>query len=225
MKFDIAPVYLNAAVRLNNPFPNGAPEANCYDEIIAVYKEIKAKLDAGERVYVGYTTGERAGSIAYIKEVETAPDRIIPQPRHRTGWHWDKNIEWDCYVGFPAVLGWEKRRNKVKCSIGRDMVYFPNYTGPTIWEKFDKKAAEKAAAEEVIVKDRDGNVLAIGDRVLYINARYGGAAQLDRGTISDIKVKINKYRNQTYSQLNVLIDNDIGEQSKITGPDLSVLKI
>lgn len=213
-----------AHIPLRDPYPNGATDKKYFDQIIWAYESIKSILDAGKKVYVGYTTGERAGSIAYIKEVLSDSDKIVPEVyfSHNT---WKKGHDWRCWSGFQAVLGWDGRRNAVKCFINHDIVYFPDYEGPTVWEKFDKKAAEKSAAEAAIVLDRDGNILEIGDRVLYINARYGGAACLDRGTISDIKVKVNKCRNDIHSELNVIIDNDNNEQSKITGPNLSVLKI
>lgn len=61
--------------------------------------------------------------------------------------------------------------------------------------------------------------------MLYINARYGGAARLDRGTVVDITIKVSKNRNDTSSTINVVTNNDEGEHSTITGPEMSVIKI
>ena len=204
---------------------NQAPNESDYDDIVATYQDIHDKLEAGERVYIGYPEGERAGSIGFIKELECDMDQIIPTVRNSSYYSTRPDGTWICHAGFHAKIGWDKRRNVVKCYIGHGKVYFPNFKGPTVWEKFDKKAAEKEATDARIVIDRDGKVINVGDRVLYINARYGGAAQLDRGIITDIKVKVKKIRSQTYADLNVYIDNDDGDKSKITGPDKTVLKL
>lgn len=209
-------------------FLNGSDDKSDYDEIIATYTDLKERWKAGERIYVGFTTGERKGSIAYIKEVSTNEDNMIPTIHSNTRYSaraWGPAWRHG-HVGWTVRLAWEGRRNQINGSLAYDrLVWFHDYEGPTVWKKFDKKAAEKAATEAAVIKDRDGEVLKEGDRVLYINARYGSAAQLDRGTIKSMRVKVQKRGEREYQQLELVIDNDEGEQSKLTSSSGAVLKI
>ena len=210
-------------IPLKSPHPNGTDDEHEFDEIVRVFKEIKNKIKDGDRVYIGYPEGERAGSIGYIKKLECNVDRISPSVNYSA---YGYGGGWRCNPGFHAVLAWDKRPNKLKCYIGHDMVYFPDYTGPTLWEKFDQKGAEQKATEAVVVLDREGNVLEVGDPVIYINSRYGSGARLDRGIVSDIKVKVRVQRRGDYSELNVIVQNANGtEESKIRNPEYYILKV
>jgi len=171
----------------------------------------------GDRVYIGFVTGERVGSIAYILDCDLS--RIVPKLYRN---YYDN--KWGCNAGFSATVGWEKRRNKINEYIGgTEVVYLPDYQGPTVWEKFDKKAAAAEALARTPMKDREGNEIKEGDRVLYINARYGSGAQLDRGKIISIKATVQKHRDLTVTTFNVEIESDGGEKSVITKPSQSVL--
>ena len=212
---------------LRDPHPNGTEDRTDFDEIVQAYNDMHQKLKNGERVYIGFMEGERAGSIGYIHELFALECDVKAQVNtsFQRGYNGEDVHLSRLNAGFWITLAWDKRRNKLKEYVGRGMCYFPEYEGPTVWEKFDKKAAEEAALMKIKVKDRDGNKLSVGDSVIYINARYGGAAQLDRGTVSEIKMKIQKNRTKTSGTLNVKIDNENGEVSVITGPEKSVLKV
>jgi hypothetical protein len=56
-------------ISLKNPYPNGVPEKDnkLLQPFIDVLNEIIEKVNAGERVYLRITSGERKGSIAYIQ--------------------------------------------------------------------------------------------------------------------------------------------------------------
>lgn len=213
-------------IPLKSPHPEGTEDEHGYAQIIQVFKEIRNKIKDGDRVYIGYPDGERAGSIGYIKKLECDVEKIVPSVNYSAiGYRMYDGGGWRCYPGFHAVLAWDKRPNKLKCYIGHDMVYFPDYGGPTLWEKFDKKAAEKKATEAVVVKDREGNVLEVGDPVIYINSRYGSGARLERGIVSDIKVKVRVQRRGDYSELQVIVQNTKGvEESKIRNPEYYILR-
>ena len=212
-------------IPLKSPHPNGTDDEHEFDEIVRVFKEIKHKIKDGDRVYIGYPEGERAGSIGYIKKLECDVEKIVPSVNY-SPYGWQLDGAWRCHPGFHAVLAWDKRPNKLKCYIGHDMVYFPDYEGPTLWEKFDKKGAEKKAMEAVVVLDREGNVLEVGDPVIYINSRYGSGSRLDRGIVSDIKVKVRVQRRGDYTELNVIVQNaDGAEKSKIRNPEYYILKV
>lgn len=220
---------------LSNPYPNGVDSEDkagvkklkAYAKTIT---EIRKKLDRAQRVYLGIVSGERKGSIAYIQGTDTDYRQEEVEVRNSRD-----------YYGFPreeryitrvyndsiyCILGWDGRRNRVKWATYSGTVYLPNYTGPTIFEKFDKKAAAAKELEQQTVIDRDGNELAVGDRVVYINARYGCGASLDRGTVTEIKANVKFIHGDVKgSTIHVMIDNDDGQKSDIREPQLSVLKI
>jgi len=223
--FDISDLRM---ISLSNPAPNGvSPEKEAvFRPFINAINEIIDKIKRGERVYLGITNGERKGSIGYVKFLDSYYVNHRPRITHYYdtwgGGRTHVRIE-DGTI--PCTLGWEGRRNKIEWLMTRDTVYLPDYSGPTVWKKFDKKAAAKAALVKNPVKDRDGNRLAVGDRVLYINARYGAGACLDRGTIREIKAHTTVYGEQTYTKIHVIIDNDAGVESDIRKAQLSILKI
>lgn len=211
-------------VSLDDPHPNGTADKKDFDGHIAAFAEILTKLKAGKRVYLGIPEGERAGSIAYIKEVDRDLDSLEP-PAPRYNSYSSGKTPWQCNAGFHCTLGWDKRRNKIKHYVGHGDVYLPDYDGPTVWKKFDKKAEEEKLLQTALILDRDGNELGIGDRVIYINARYGSAACLDRGNIHDIKINVQKGRRKQYETLHVLIRNDDGTDSDIRYPERSIIKL
>ena len=124
-------------------------------------------------------------------------------------------------------MRWDKRRNRIKWHTYDHCEYLRDYDGPTVWKKFDKKAAAKKLLKENDILDREKQVLKVGDRVIYINARYGSGACLDRGTIEEIKFNVQKstYFNKEQYQVHVIIKNDNGQKSDIKNPQLSVIKI
>lgn len=214
-------------IPLKNPHINGVDpgDEHLLQPHMDTLKEILAKLAAGERVYLGITSGERKGSIAFIQSQDADYDYKEREPtiRHTTGsWENKVRISGDSLY---IILGWEKRRNKIKWSTYQDgTVYLPDYEGPTLWEKFDKKAAAAKALKEHEVEDSEGNLLAVGDRVIYINARYGSGARLERGVINEIKMKVEVHGENQYVTAHVIINNDEGQRSDIQKPWLSVIK-
>lgn len=213
-------------VSLSNPFPNGATEEeggeDAFKLLIDTHAQIKQMWENGERIYVGITEGDRKGSTAYIAEIET-PDHIEVVTRWQSP-GWREPARCRVNAGFHCVLAWEDRRNKIKWWTGSKTVFFPGHVGPTVWEKFDAKAAAKKIAENVDVEDRYGNVLAEGDSVLYINARYGHGARLDRGTVERIQIKAHRYRGKVTYENIVHILSETLEKSEIKRPELSIIK-
>lgn len=214
------------AISLKNPYPNGVvPEQeHLLESFISLIDEIRDKILAGERVYIRITAGERKGSIAYVKQLDPAYGDEEPRISHDRMFRNNTSRISNAYLNL--ILRWDKRRNRIKWPTYNSCEYLRGYEGPTVWEKFDKKAAEKKMLEETKVLDRDGNILKEGDRVLYINARYSCGASLDRGIIKKIRFKVQRttYQSKEYSTVHVIIKNDNGEESDIKSPRLSVLK-
>ena len=220
------------AILLKDPHPNGVPSSR-EDELQAhmdTINKIYDCLEKGERVYLGITSGERKGSIAYIQlDDDYRNERCSIRhfwDKYRFGRTGDENgmvsTLQDDFIS--CVLRWDGRRNKVKWVTYKHTVYLPDYEGPTVWEKFDKKAAAAENLKSRPALDRDGSELAVGDRVLYINARYGAGASLDRGTVSKIKATMQMNGDRQYTTTHVIIDNDNGQKSDIKEPQLSIIK-
>lgn len=213
---------------LKNPYPNGLPvnEQHILEPYVDLLNELRDKISKGEKVYIRITSGERKDSIAYIHGFDpdypsSAKNSFIQMKRMFR--------DQKAYIvndSINVILGWHGRRNRIKWSTNYYCEYLPEHIGNTVWKKFDRKKAEKKMLEETPVLDREGNTLKVGDRVLYINARYGSGASLDRGIIEEIKYKVRKtsYQDRNYTEVNIIIKNDNGSQSKIKTPRLSVLK-
>ena len=214
-------------ISLKNPYPNGVDvgKEHLLEPFLCILREIRSKILSGERVYIRITAGERKGSIAYIEKLDPDHNNDAPTITHNRYFR-EPNSRIN-NSSLNVILRWDKRRNRIKWSTYNNCEYLRDYTGPTVWEKFDKKAAEKKLMEETDISDRDGTILKKGDRVLYINARYGCGASLDRGTIEEIKFNVQKteYQDREYTSVHVIIKNDDGSKSDIKSPQLSILKI
>lgn len=215
------------AISLKNPYPNGieTDKEELLEPFISILDEIRDKIISGEKVYIRITAGERKGSIAYIDKFDPAYTQPKPPHIHRHHRWGEEYYTRVTPYSFYVILGWDGRRNKIRWPTYNSCEYLRDYEGPTVWEKFDKKAAEMKLLEETEIIDREGNELNIGDRILYINARYGCAASLDRGIIEKIKFNVQKTTQDTeYKTVHVIIKNDKGEKSDIKNPKLSILK-
>lgn len=214
------------AISLKNPYPNGVNECdeNLLQPFLDILNEIRDKILDGEKVYIRITSGERKGSIAYIVKLD--PDYNNMPPILRTSNYFRDSTVRINSANLNVILGWEGRRNRIKWSTHTSTEYLRGYTGPTVWEKFDKKATEEKYLEDNPIFDRSGNALSKGDRVLYINARYGCAARLDCGVVKDLKYGIMKtsYNDGEAVTPHVIIKNDDGSDSDIKRPSLSILK-
>lgn len=186
-------------------------------ELIAVYKA----LNAGT-LHCRFVAGDREGSIAKLTidpDVKNEPPLI----RHKYGgWNNDKWKFQICNYYFSTICTWKGRKNKVKLFLPhREVELLLNYNGPTIWEKFDAKAAKEEVLKNPDQRDIDGNVLCIGDSVLFINARYGTRMVLSRGTITEFKVVANS-RGAT---ITTVINDEGGARSELSYPQDMVYKI
>lgn len=180
---------------------------------------LKTRLIEGN-LYVKFIDGDRKGAIARLEIDTKYKDRPCEvRGRYDT---WKK-----CYIFNPesyslyAIARWDKRSNKVQFhSHSNDYVFLPNYTGPTVWALFDKKAAKAEALKEPDQYDIDGKMLAIGDKVLYINARYGSAFELSHGVIKEFKASVDSRRTEIFT----IVTNEEGVESKISSPETMIFK-
>jgi uncharacterized Zn ribbon protein len=136
---------------------------------------------------------------------------------------WDKAITHEIgHDYFGCIAKWDGRQNKPKLHLpDRETEFLLDYIGPTIWEKFDAKAAKNEILKNPDQKDINGNVLAVGDRVLYINARYGERMTLNEGTVTEFLASVNSKAHA----ITTVIENKDGESSSLLYPESMVYKI
>ena len=196
------------------------PAALLYLEQVRTLQE---KMYA-ETLYIKFIDGDRKGAIA--KVIPRYDERkhlceIHYKPTHSS---WDNKR-----YGFHNEYLWGyatwadiKRKNKVQVSLpNRDVVFLPNYTGPTVWALFDHKAAKAEALKEPDQVDIDGHVLAIGDPVIYINARYGSGMELCHGVIKEFKASVDSRKTEIWTIV-TNIENNV--ESKISNSSYMIYK-
>lgn len=144
------------------------------------------------KLFVMFVSGDRKGSIARVElepgiSYQSQPHAAVEQTRYS----WD-NIKYEIKPGWLYLVAkWDKRRNSCKFTAPNpEIVFLPNYEGPTVYQMFDKKAAKEALLKSPDERDIDGKTLVIGDEVLYINARYGSGFRLTHGTIMEFKAVV-----------------------------------
>lgn len=212
---------------LRNPYPNGFLDEQ---DPVAVerLRQLKEVYDAvtNGSAFVRYIDGDRKGSIARVRSASL----MLPK---------EPTIEYSSRVyvsnAFGAQSGyrflndlfqlecyWDGRRNKVKESAPcRCFEFLLDYDGPTVWQKFDAKAAKEQALEDPGQFDVRGNQLNVGDDVVYMNLRYGQGGQLDFGKIKEFKVSADSKR----VDISTVVEREDGELSTIRHPSNMIWKI
>lgn len=213
-------------VRLNNPFYNGfAPkDAEKANEILAQYTAVYDAIAAGT-AYVRFVDGDRKGSIARLKFEKYENGIYSSRPRisenHRNSWSRELTKKLD-HLHIWCVATWDGRANKPKITVPNDdIVILLDYDGPTIWEKFDAQAAKAELLKNPDQKDINGNVLSVGDSVLYINARYGSRMTLEEGMVVEFLASVNSKEHT----ITTVIESKTGEQSSLQYPESMVYRM
>lgn len=180
----------------------------------------KSRLKDGN-LYIKFIDGDRKGSIARLEPNPKYKDSVCEYRGTYNTWL-GKSLYRPVSDIIFAVCRWDKRSNKVQFdSHWKNFVFLPNYTGPTVWELFDKNAAKQKLMEELEVFDIDDNELKVGDRVLYINLRYGAGGMLDHGKIKEFKI-IND--SKTYRVETIIERDGDGVLSTVNYPENMVYK-
>jgi uncharacterized Zn ribbon protein len=213
-------------IDVNNPFYYGRltdendPKAlEHLANLIKVYDALENGL-----LHVRFTSGDRAGSIAKLAHDSRYNTSDKPRIKRRYHSYRRDAVEYDFENDrFYTVCTWDGRRNSVQAT-------FPNpeaelligYDGPTVWAKFDAKAAKEAVLKNPNQRDIDGNVLAVGDKVMYINARYGSGMVLTRGVVEEFKASVDS---KSTSITTIIRNSKTGETSSMSYPQNMVSKL
>jgi hypothetical protein len=174
----------------------------------------------GGKLYVKFIAGDRKGSIAKVQmDPEVVYGRAVMQSRS-----WQGETQYmitNPYI-FGGIAKWDKRKNSCQLSLpDASVIFLPNYTGPTVYEMFDRKAAKNELLKDPDQRDIDGKLLSVGDQVLYINARYGSGFLLCHGAIKEFKVVADS-KGHSFT---TIVKNDEGdEESSISYPTQMIWK-
>lgn len=108
----------------------------------------------------------------------------------------DKLYSFNCYsrqqcllvrYSWNGRLSWKGKKNNPKFTLMNNTCdVLLDYEGEEILKRFDLKKEGKKLLEQDVY-DIDGNVLSKGDKVLYMNLRYGSGGKLCHGVIKDFK--------------------------------------
>ncbi len=175
-------------------------------------KKIYDHLKLNKHCHVRVIGGDYDGSIAKFtvdEDLESLGHRTeeLYYPVHnRTKWY---NVKY-CWQG---KLSWKGKRNNPKFILMQSTCeVLLDYEGEEILERFDlKKEGIKLLEQETF--DIDGNALEVGDKVLYLNMRYGSGGKLCHGKIRAFKAHARD------GYVSVIIINDEGsEESECRNP-------
>jgi hypothetical protein len=210
-------------ISLKNPYPNGFedkedPSVLSYiDNLLRVRKAIEEG-----NAYIRYIDGDRKGSVAKLKFDSDYTNSYLPEV---SAFRYTYNLNAKFKVDndrFYCVATWKGRSNKVKVSLpGPQIEVIIGDDVETVYKMFDHKAAKEEILKSPNQKDIDGNILSVGDNVMFINISYGSRMYLQRGVITGFKV----VANSKSSKITTVIENEQGIKSELNYPQDMVHKI
>lgn len=167
-------------------------------------------------VYIKFIDGDRKGSIARLTIDPKYNQKLAEIRRRPTYYSSDKTAyEIDWYF-FSGIAKFDKPKRSCQVSLPEaSVIFLPNYTGPTVYQLFDRKAAKQKLLVDPDQRDIDGEILAIGDKVLYINTRYGSGSELCHGTIKEFKVTADS---KGHSYTTIVQNDEADEESSMSYP-------
>ncbi len=182
------------------------------DPDLQVLRSINDRIKKDDFLFIKVLKGDYKDSIAIFTPLEDSlkDDVVI---RNYGG---DFNIS--CF--WSGRLSWKGKKNNPQFMITpNSCMILEDYKGNTLLKRFNLKEESKKLLQGS-VEDMDGNTLAKGDKVLYMNLRYGCGGKLCHGTVSDFKA----HARQDY--LSVLVSNDFNndEISDLNYPHQQIYK-
>ncbi len=194
-------------IKLSGIYSN-SPQVQKY-EYEKDMEALRATQDLGNDIYLLFLNGDRKGSIArFIHEGHTAfqgKTKYASSASHLYG---------HCV--------WDDRKNKIQWGLTSPYtVWLPDHVGPTVWAKFDAKAAKADLLNNVAEQDIDGKRLAIGDEVIYVNSRYGSGTELCHGTIDRFEAKADS---RSHTVFTIVKERGKDVESKIQYPGSYIWK-
>ena len=177
-------------------------------------KKIYDYINCHGKCHVRIKGGDYDGSIALFTADDDKFDRGVyvrmmsREERYNLHYHWF------------GKLSWKGKRNNPKFTLMDSTCdVLLDYEGDTVLKRFNLKEESKKLLNEAKLEDIDGNILSKGDKVLYMNLRYGSGGSLCHGTIKDFKA----HARDGYVSVIIREDNS-GEESNCNYPSSQVYK-
>lgn len=146
--------------------------------------------------------GDYDGSIAKFTvdySLESKDDKLYSTAHSHTKW---LNVKYY----WCGKLSWKGKRNNPKFTLMNSTCeVLLDYEGEEILKRFDLKKEGKKLLEQDIF-DIDGQKLSEGDKVLYMNLRYGSGGTLCHGSVKSFKAHTRD------GYVSVIILHDSGEE-------------
>lgn len=187
----------------------------------SIHQELLDDYDKnGGFIYVKIPKGQKAGSIAKLVSKEPPSFK-----KHRQSYsHRDPDgPKYNVWIKYSGNLRWTGRSNKPKGNIAYDCNWLKDYDGPTVW-KSESADDVRARVLETPLKSVTGEHIKVGDKVLYINARYGSGMRLSFGKITKIDAEYHSYDNTASPYVVVTNDSNPLEESRINNPEEFIYK-
>ncbi len=165
--------------------------------------------------YVSVFRGDYAGSIAkYIPQRSLSADDVVIKRGHGSTYWYLTGVS--AYSKGKLKYKGQKYTPRVdlyECRILLD------YVGEEVYCKKDYQSISDSLLSEDVL-DTQGNALKVGDKVLYLNLRYGCGGKLCTGTILKFKAKPKS------GSVSVIIQQEGSEQeSQCNYPSMQIYKL
>ncbi|UZV41191.1 hypothetical protein vBVpaMR16F_125 [Vibrio phage vB_VpaM_R16F] len=184
------------------------------DEGFIKLKQVYEYLKENGFCHVRVNGGDYDGSIAKF----TLDDDIDRDLYTRNWYSSDKSFMVE--YAYHGRLSWVGKRNNPKFTLMNSTCdVLLDYEGEEILKRFDLKKEGKKLLEQD-VEDIYGNKLTKGDKVLYMNLRYGSGGMLCHGTVKSFKA----HARDGYVSVIIENDNCSGEESECRQPYNQVYK-
>ncbi len=190
-----------------------------------LYERVKKDWERNKGfVYVKFIKGQKTGSIAkLVFDLEPLKEKDFEQYSRVA----NARVYMYTYIEFIAdgKYRWTGRGNKPKGSLtDRNIEWLEGYTGDTVWNVIPADKEKEEALKEPTY-DMDNKELHIGDKVIYINARYGGGYQLCHGVIDRFEAEYHAYDSTTSVFTIVKNLESLTQESKIANPKEFIFKV
>lgn len=209
---------------LRSPLGNGFADEDDPKalEFVEIYNHILDRIKAKD-LYIEYVSGNLKGSIARIEPGKISNQETEIWRRRNMSWNSDKPF----YISRTQFYFQTRFAGRKNCrqenSSNKDIVFLPNYKGPTVYQVFDVEKAKQDYIKNAQFYDIEGRELNIGDLVLYINIRYGYATELCRGFVKEVRVS--NVVQGTKPNLTLVIEGKNQVLSELKYPDSMVYKL
>lgn len=198
----------------------GTEEELLADEGFQKLKQIYDHLKEYGECHVRVNGGDYDGSIARFTVDKEEKYQSIDDKLYRRIYNSSKEERYNVKYSWRGKLSWKGKRNNTQFSIKNSTCdVLLNYEGEEVLKRFDLKKEAKKLLENTKVEDIDGNVLQVGDKVVYMNLRYGCGGKLCHGEVKEFKAHARD------GFVSIIVEHESGEEvSELRNPEMQIFK-